>query len=173
MEANSTNLIQGQVIAILENVETGARSVHETTNIVTDDGNVYYAERGAAETPTLTIDAASVGVNTVNPTATDDYGDLTTTGITNPEVSVQSGYPKTNDTDADNTGAGSDVVTWKFIWGTGDGITSTNNIADVLLHEATATGTDAILSRAEFAATFAKTNTDTLTVYVNHTMLGV
>ncbi len=40
--------IKGKIVAVLMNPVTGeVLEVHETENIVTNDGDLYYAERGA------------------------------------------------------------------------------------------------------------------------------
>ena len=89
-----------------------------------------------------------------------------------------SGYPKANDTDSDNTGKGTDVITYKFEWTTAQINTASGNpITGGCILDTDATPADGvkILTHWNFAtpASFHKTSTDTLTLYVNHTMNGV
>ncbi|MHC4997337.1 MAG: hypothetical protein ACYTGQ_20100 [Planctomycetota bacterium] len=80
-------------------------------------------------------------------------------------------YPKTNDGDADNTGAGVDVVTWLASYTKGD--FNHGAITHGIITNATPGATEPILTGYAFAASFAKTADDTLKVFVNHTMNGV
>jgi hypothetical protein len=75
-----------------------------------------------------------------------------------------------SDTDTNNTGRGSNIVTWRATFSAAT--FSQTGIREVALCDSTANPTQA-LSRALFAAAFDKTLTDTLTVYVNHSFLGV
>ncbi len=76
-------------------------------NIVTTTGEVYYAQRACTESPTnnyTTLWLASNGPAT--PAKTDNRGNFTDIAASNKANS--SGYPKSNDNDTDNTGAGGD-----------------------------------------------------------------
>jgi len=91
------------------------------------------------------------------------------------------------DLDSDNSGKGVDIVTYKFTWTTGQINTGSGNAitggcivqtSDVTSSngsiQSIPSGTK-LLTRWNFAspASFHKTSTDTLTLYVNHTMTGV
>jgi hypothetical protein len=79
---------------------------YEDVNIVTDEGDKYYAQKAAGETPTNNFNTMYLG-NGTQPTWTkaSNYGTLTG-AISGSAKTVSSGYPKTNDTDPDNTGGG-------------------------------------------------------------------
>ena len=51
--------IKGLVVVVLTNVDTGEKRTYETKNIVTDAGDLYYAESGANEAQTNFTTAAS------------------------------------------------------------------------------------------------------------------
>ena len=84
------------------------------------------------------------------------------------------------------TGKGANVVTYKFTWTTGQintgstnpitggAILATGNVTSSSGNAQTIATDAKILTRWNFAspATFHKTSTDTLTLYVNHTMSG-
>ena len=161
------------------------------SNIVTNDGDIYYAKRACGETPSTDENfgavASGAGATCIlqNPSSAnslakaDDYGEVTNPIVTSgAQKDCTSAYPKTNDGDSDNTGAGTDVVTYKFSWTTSQIDTSSGNaITGGCIVDKNSTLADGkkILTHWNFAspASFHKTSTDTLTLYVNHTMNGV
>ena len=161
------------------------------SNIVTNDGDIYYAKRACGETPSTDENfgavASGAGATCIlqNPSSAnslakaDDYGEVTNPIVTTgAQKDCTSAYPKTNDGDTDNTGAGVDIVTFKFSWTTSQIDTSSGNaITGGCIVDKNSTLADGkkILTHWNFAspASFHKTSTDTLTLYVNHTMNGV
>jgi len=83
---------------------------------------------------------------------------------------IDSGYPTVNDADGDNAGAGTDVATYRVSYTTGEANASA--IADVIITNPSPGASEALLMHAEFTP-FAKTSSDTLKVFVNHTFTGV
>jgi hypothetical protein len=139
-------------------------------NIVTNEGDKYYAQKSAGETPTNVFNTMVLG-NGVQPTwsKTSNYGTLAGP-IAGSNKTVSAGYPKTNDTDPDNTGGGVDVVTWKFSWGKAD--FSATGINQAVITIANPSLSSPILTGFNMTA-FDKTSGDTLTIFVNHSMEGV
>lgn len=152
-------------------------------NIVTDEGDKYYAQKAAGETPTNDFagHAQRGGQCGTGTTAAAKTQNGLITAIAGSKKVQATGYPKTNDTDADNTGGGVDIVTWlhsytkadftgtaiaEFTIGIDLDAVPDGNITD-------ASTADLAIMRALFAATFNKTADDTLKVFVNHTMNGV
>ena len=145
-------------------------------NIITNAGDVYYAERMAAETPTNTFN--SCYLSSVEWDATHPQKASTATNIASMisgvEKLVSATYPKTNDGDADNTGAGTDITSWLFSWTKAD-----FNDADIDAGAVTVAGHSTwgsggqVLLAAFDMTTFAKTANDTLKLFVNHTANGV
>ena len=163
--------IVGEVIAIVTPVDGGPERIYRTHNIVTDAGDIHYAERGAGETPTNAFDTMELGDSTSGAP-----GKSSTTSTINLIAStdkvVKATYPKTNDGDSDNTGAAADVVTWTFEYGAADFTSAdiTDGHIAVAAHGAAAP----VLTHFEFSGgSFAKTASDTLKVIVNHTFTGV
>lgn len=163
--------VGGKVIAIVRNEETGLYRVHKTHNIVTDDGDVHYAEKGAGEAVTNAFDTMELGDSTsAAPAKTSDTDSINL--IASTAKVVKSGYPQTNDADADNTGSGVDIVTWTFEWAAGD--FSSADIADGIIAVAAHGAAAPVLTHFEFTGgAFEKTSSDTLKVIVNHEFLGV
>jgi hypothetical protein len=159
------------VVVVLEK-GNGEKKIwrYEDINIVTDEGDRYYAQKAAGETPTNNFNTMYLG-NGTQPTwsKTSNHGTLAGL-ISGSAKTVASGYPKTNDTDPDNTGGGVDVVTWKFAWAKADFSANGINQADISV--AGATAASPILTGFNMTA-FDKTFNDTLTIFVNHSFEGV
>mgnify|MGYP001404354983 CR=1 FL=1 len=138
------------------------------SNIVTNAGDIYYAQRSCGETPTNAfgiLELASAGT----PGKAADRDDFTPIGST--QKAHDATYPQTDDEDADNTGAGTDIVTYLTSYAKGD-----FNAASITHGFITNTGAGAgapLLTGFAFASGFAKTANDTLKVFTNHTMNGV
>jgi hypothetical protein len=159
------------VVVVLERGDGGKEIwKHEDVNIVTDAGDRYYAQRAAGETPTNNFNTMYLG-NGTQPTwsKTSNFGDLAG-AISGSAKTVASGYPKTNDTDPDNTGGGVDVVTWKFAWSKTDFAATGINQAVITISGASSASP--ILTGFNMTA-FDKTTNDTLTIFVNHSFEGV
>jgi hypothetical protein len=162
--------IKGQVIFVLENVETGKKRVFKTTNIVTNDGDLYYAQSIVADTPTDDFDAAASGLRLGSDNTAPTKSDTdVTTFLSGSAIDLESGYPKVNDDDSDNTGSGTDIVSWKYYYDTSEG--NVSNIIEGAIVDDRTTPT-AALTHFLFAGSFSKTSSDTLKVFVNHTING-
>jgi hypothetical protein len=159
------------VVVVLEK-GNGEKKIwkYEDINIVTDAGDRYYAQRAAGETPTDNFNTMYLG-NGTQPTwtKTSNYGTLAG-AISGSAKTVASGYPKTNDTDPDNTGGGVDVVTWKFSWAKAD--FSATGINQAVISISGASSSSPILTGFNMTP-FDKTSNDTLTIFVNHSFEGV
>lgn len=176
--------VTGHVVVVLTS-PTGATKTIETHNIVTDAGDLYYAERAVADlnagTPVPTnftdVNGTFDGImelytatGSAAPAKGNDRSDLGTL-ITDSDQGMDSGYPTVNDSDPNNTGAGTDVATYHVSYATGDA--NGSDIGDVIITNPSPGATEALLMHAEFASTFEKTSTDTLDVFVNHTFNGI
>lgn len=138
------------------------------SNIVTDAGDIYYAQRGAGETPTNTF-----GIHEMCSAGTPSKGANRSafTPIAGTQKAHAATYPKTNDDDTDNSGGGVDVVSYKVSYAKAD----FNHVAIThgIITNATPGATEPLLTGYAFASSFAKTADDTLNVFVNHTKNGV
>lgn len=162
---------KGSVLAILRNEKTGLYRVHKTTNIITDAGDTYYAQKAAGEVATNAFDQLELG-STATPSTSKTSTTDSITLIASTAKAVKSGYPQTSDPDADNTGDGADVVTWTFEYAAGDfnHAAITEGIISVNGHGAAAP----VLTHFAFSGgAFEKTASDTLKVIINHTFNGV
>lgn len=163
--------VTGTVLAILRDMNLEKQIVIPGMNIVTNDGDVFYAQMGAAEAPTDDFDAAAAGWHLGTSAAAVGKGD---TDVTIEDIlgrkATDATYPQTNDGDADNTGALIDATTWRVSYTTAEAIITgiqEGAIVDVR------TAATAALTHFLFAASFNKTASDTLKCFANHQMLGV
>lgn len=139
------------------------------SNIVTNAGDLHYAQRAVSEALTNAFGVhlmATAGPAT--PSKTDDLSALTEVAAS--EKATDTGYPTRDDTDTKNTGAGTDVVTHKVAYTTGD--FNATGISHGTITNATPGTTEPLLTSYAFASSFDKTSSDTLDVFVNHTMSG-
>jgi hypothetical protein len=182
------------VCGVLENTETGYTTYNWGANLVGNDGDIYYAKKSAGESTTSPANENFLAGRAELRTGTVASSDLTKdntygykTGSTAGGLNTSSGavtasrktleanYPKTYDASAngsENAGGVIDAVTYKYYWNTT--AFSANGITGGAIHD-NATPVDAtkLLTHWTFSASFSKTLTDTLTLYVNHTMNGV
>lgn len=162
---------QGLHMNVLAQLQTPAGvQLIPAHNIITDAGDLWYAQKAMGETPTNDF-AGGKGVmcSAGTPGKTANYSSFTP--IASAALAVDATYPKRNDGDANNTGAGVDIVTWRFSYSAASFANAA--ITHGLITLTTATGTDPLLTGFAFAASFAKTTSDPLTVWVNHEFLGV
>ena len=183
VKASERSGIKGNVIMILQDAATGrVEKIVEAHNIVTDAGDQYYAER-ACKTPAAvvyTFHRGKLGIaasyrQSEGKAVT--YGAFTFGGGWTGVQSFDSGYPKTSDTDTDNTGSGADIVTYRRTYSTSQGNYTIKALGIVRFG---ATTTAAVTLRyllnyvtLSVAQQVTKTNSQTLKVFVNHTMNGV
>ena len=175
--SKSSIALFANVSAVLTH-EDGSQDIYYGKNIVTDQGDRYYASTivGTLAHVNTTGDFRGTGYMRLGTSLTAaaksdvDVGSFVPLG----SVVLDATYPKVSDGDTDNTGAGADIVTWRFTFGTGVG--NANSISEAAITSG-ATGyvggaAGTALTRFLFASTFNKTSSDTLKVFVNHEMRG-
>ncbi len=145
-----------------------------THNLVTNDGEIFYAIQGAGETPSSNENFASgrfdMGTTAYSEAETDTYNEYdvsTTSSISGSIQTFTSGYPKTNDTgDADNTGDATDAVSYAVNYSAASW--NDTDVEQGAIHDnATPVTASKLLAVFSFTS-FAKTASDTLKVFVNH-----
>lgn len=159
--------ITGKVYAVIFRPD-GTFRVVEGRNIVTNDGDEYYAQMGAGEVPTNDFTAGGLRLGSDNAAPTKPDLDVTTF-IASTGKAVSAGYPKTNDVDPNNSGGGLDIVTWKFAYNAGDFTAAAVKEGAIADNIAAPT---LILCHFLFAASFSISASEALTVFVNHEFLG-
>lgn len=143
-------------------------------NIVTDAGDVYYAQRGAGEAPTNAFAIMELFTGrevAATPAKSDNRGNYDANAIAGTQKAFDATYPRSNDADADNSGAGPDVTTYLTSYTKAD--FNDPAISHGIITNAAPGASEPILSGFQFAAPFAKTADDTLKVFVNHQKNGV
>jgi hypothetical protein len=175
------------VIAVLGTPETNLTNSAKTEtikefrygpNLVTNDGDIFYAKQACTEAPSANEDFEAGRMELQNPgiqdtpAKGDTYTNVTTPITASRKVFVATpDYPLTNDADGDNTGAGVDVATYLTSYTTSD--FSANGINGGCIHDnASPIGATKLLTHFTITS-FNKTASDTLKMFVNHTMNGV
>lgn len=161
--------IGGQVFAVLRDPLLERELVIPGLNIVTNAGDLYYAQLGASEAVTNDFAAGGLrlGDDNTAPTKADDD---VTNFLAGTGHAIDATYPKTNDDDGDNGDAGTDVVSYRYSYTTAQG-NATGIIEGAIVDNITTP--TAALTHFLFAAAFDKTASDTLKVFVNHEVNGV
>jgi len=149
-------------------------------NIVTDGGDTFYATKATTKTVPKNFASATAGVRLgYGTTGGGDKGDTDVNtkctaagvGYYNRLSSTSTyPYPQTNDTEASNSGATTDCVTWYYYWYASQGSATKINEGAIV---DSATNPTAALCHWDFGTTFDKTTSDTLELFINHTLLGV
>ena len=145
-----------------------------THNLVTNDGEIYYAKMGAGETPSTDENFENgrfeMGTTAYTEAEGDDFENFDVSGSSKISGSRQvftSGYPKTNDTgDSDNTGDAVDAVSYAVNYSAS--AWNDANVEQGCIHDKSSpVSATKLLSVFSFTS-FAKTSSDTLKVFVNH-----
>lgn len=153
------------ILALLERPE--GRELIPASNIVTNAGDLFYAQLMAGEATTNTFtthEMATAGT----PAKGADRSAFT--ALASSQRAEDATYPRTNDPDADNTGAGTDIRTSRVSYPTGE---ANGTISHGIITNPTPGASEPILTGYAFASSFTKTSSDTLKVFVNHEALGV
>lgn len=160
--------IESEVIIVITNVKTGKKRVYKAKNLVTDEGDKYYAQKICGETPAYEFKngGLKLGSGTTAPTKSDTDVETYLSGT---YKTVYSGYPRTNDPDTNNTGAGVDIITWKFFYDTNEA--NYDNINEYAIVDAETS--NAALCRIVPGYTVSKTSSETMTIFINHRINGV
>lgn len=177
------------VILVTKDAATGRtlRIVDAGPNIVTDVGDKFYARRAAGETvntnsypfhtgqmlAAFSLNAAGAGANKKS-VAT--FGNIISAGFGSysGRQNFETNYPKTADTDTDNTARTADGITYKRIYTTAQANQTIRCIA-ICRASAVTSSSGQLLSVKTLTAAqgVVKTSSLTLTVYVTHIFLGV
>lgn len=164
-------LVFGTVLAVKRHAYLDLELVIPGINIVTDAGDIYYAQNAAGEAPDNDFDGANSGLRLGDDNTAPTKSDADVSNfLAGTAHALDGGYEKTDDDDADNTGAGENIVTWRYSYSTSEG-----NAADIVegaIVDDRTTPT-AALTHFLFGASFTKTSSDTLKVFVNHEFSGI
>jgi len=139
-------------------------------NMVTDEGDKFYGQSACGEVPDRAFsDLYLASAGPVAPAKDDDRSDFT--DIAGSNKTKSGGYPKTNDADPDNTGAGVDVISWLFSYATGDGPFAAITHGYITVNAPGAA--EHLLCSMKFGASWAKDGDTSAKVFINHTCNGV
>jgi hypothetical protein len=137
-------------------------------NIITTAGGVFLAQKSAGESSTNSFTTWEQGTaGTPGSSATRS----SFTAIASSQLAQDSGYPKTNDGDTDNTGAGTSVRTSRASYSAA----SFNNsaITHAWITNPSPGSSEPLYTGFAWASSINKTSSDTLKVFHNATITGV
>lgn len=166
---NERTTMKGNVVAILRDERNNVRRITQP-NIIVTTGDQYYAQKAAGESPTSAFSIFELGIGGAAPSKSSNRSAITTP-VSGSQIAFSAGYPKTNDTDPLNTGGGININTFKGFWG--QGVATANGIDRIIITVSSPGASAPLLMYALFSSSFNKGAFDTLTVFVNHTFLGV
>jgi hypothetical protein len=148
---------------------TGEKIALAGHNLISDDGELHYAQLINQDVPTNAFGVTELATATPGtPAATDNRSHYTIQSGS--EKAHTATYPKINDTDTDNTGKGTDVYTFKNEWTAGDG--NWTGLVGGIITNATPGASEVILTGFAFSSTN-KDSATALTLWVNHAPTGV
>lgn len=167
--------ITGKIVLVRRGKDGTKTSVSK--NLVTNDGDLFYAERGVdTSVPTNftngsgTYDGVLILGNTGSPTTRVKTHNVSIlTPIPGSTATIQATYPKVNDTDTDNSGRGADIITYKYVYSTS--AFTTNAFTEGAITNPSPATSEAAMTTF-ILTTDSKSSTQTLTVYINHSLTG-
>jgi hypothetical protein len=145
----------------------GTETLVNGKNLVSYEGDKYYAQKIAAEATSFDSASLRLGYDQTAPTKNDSD---VLSFVANSNKAIGATYPQRNNTDTGNTLGGENVLTWKIIYDIGD-LDAVDIIEAAIVDNGTAP--TKALCRFIFDRKFTITPTDALTVYVNHSLIGV
>lgn len=180
--------VGSSVVVVLTNEKTGKKRTFMSRNIVTNAGDLYYSERCVLLTTGTPIGPVPTNFTDTNgvpdmimelydntpannaPAKGNDRSDLLGTIAPSSSQPMDATYPLVNDPDADNTGSGTDIITYRRSYTSGQA--NLADITDLILTNPSPGASEPVIMHAEFPASFGKTSDDTLKVFVNHRING-
>jgi len=161
--------IKGQVIVIVT-TPSEDKKVYKTKNLVTSEGGIYYALRGAGSSITGNFSSITLGLGTSgdDPATSSVMSSISTWATSG---TMTTGYPLVDDAATANTGGGPSIVSYSTSIGTG----TFTDIDRVCLFTTgkSITSNEPLLMYAKFSSSFSKGASDTIKVFINHSMTGV
>lgn len=148
------------------------KGTHRAKNLITDAGAIWYGQKITGETPTNAFIKGAVGTGNGGAWgASSTYTNLTGP-IAGSVKDVDSGYPKRNDNDTANTGAGTKVVSWRWSYASSD-FTSGTPVTDGVITVASPTTGTPILTGYTLGSSFTLATGESIKIFVNHTLTPV
>ena len=157
------------VLGILYNPMRKKGGILWGVNIVTDAGDLHVAQKWAAESPTNAFGIWELGTAGDAPAKGSNRSNMTSK-VSGSQKAHDSTYPKRNDGDTDNTGAGVDIVTFRVSYTTAEA--NSAGITRGIITNVTPGASEPVLSYWTITS-FEKTSSDTLKMFLNEQLNGV
>jgi hypothetical protein len=166
------------VIAVLNSPEGPYHRLKQWilgNNVITNDGEIFYAQKAVGETPAADEDFGGTAgrlefrTGSVTPAVTDTYNEVTTPVTASRKgFDTANGYPKRNDGNTENTGRGINIVSSKTAY-VGADFNASGIIGGCIHGDTTPAAATKLLCHFSIAS-FAKDADSSMNFYVNHLM---
>lgn len=163
---------QPNILAIIYRADGTIRQIIPAKNIVTDAGAVWYAQKATAETVTNAFGNMVVGTGNGGAWGASSVYSNLTGPIGGSNKAVDATYPKRNDGDTANTGAGTKVMSWRWSYTSSD-FTSATPVTDAVITIPSPVAGSAILTGFTFGSSFTLAAGESVKIFVNHTLTPV
>ncbi len=167
--------VRGHVVAVIYDANGRARIAGEGSNLVTDTGDIHYAQRveeaySSGPAPTNAFGIMELATAHGGVPAKADNRSAVSGFVASSQKAFDATYPLENDPDGDTPGSGVDRLSVRVPDPTGEANAAGNT--EIIITNVTPGASEPILTHADITA-FTKTSSDTLKVFVNHTFTGV
>lgn len=165
--------VKGWGLALLTDADGEVKDLQQFTNLITNKGDQYYAERATGiSSPPAQVVGMQLGTGGGTAAAKTGAGAAIVTLVAASSVAIDGGFPTSNGL---QSGAVACRIQWKTTWPAGTA--TANGINEVVLHNqatATQTATTAamVYARAVLGTTVNKAAGDTLAITWNNDLLG-
>jgi hypothetical protein len=160
------------IVAVIFRADGTVRQVIKAKNLITDAGAIWYAQKATAEAVTNDFKQMRVGTGNGGAWAAGSVYSNLTGPIAGSAKDKDTGYPKRNDDDTANTGAGTKVMSWRWSYTSAD-FTSVTPVTDALITITGPVAGSAILTGFTFGASFTLAAGESIKIFVNHTLTPV
>lgn len=159
-------------IVVVHRDARGRERIIRAKNLITSAGAIWYAQKAMGEAVTNNFIQMRVGTGNGGAWAAGSTYSNLTGPIVASAKDVDAGYPKRNDNDAANTGAGVNVMSWRWSYTSAD-FTSGTPVTDAVITIAAPAGGSAILTGFTFGTSFTLAAGESIKIFVNHTLTPV
>jgi hypothetical protein len=160
------------IVAVIYRADGTIRRIIPAKNIVTDAGAIWYAQKATGETVTNNFTNMVVGTGNGGAWGASSVYSNLTGAIGGSNKGADATYPKRNDGDAANTGAGTKVMTWRWSYTSSD-FTSASAVTDAVITIAAPIAGSALLTGFTFGSNFTLAAGESVKIFVNHTLTPV
>lgn len=163
---------QPNIVAVIYDRRGAVRQIISAKNLITTAGAIWYAQKATAETVTNDFKQMRVGTGNGGAWAAGSVYSNLTGPIAGSAKDKDATYPKRNDDDTANTGAGTQVMSWRWSYTSSD-FTSGTPVTDAVITIAAPIAGSPLLTGFTFGTSFTLAAGESIKIFVNHTLTPV